>query len=183
MNYSLEKLISFYKEVELYDENVFTELIKRLEVIPNNLVGNDFFGVFPKIDKNGLLYDFVICVPKINDLNSFLVNLHEFAHAICLYKNLGKVFKVKFMDEVLPKALERIYLNNNENLETIKEYDQKDLEAYETTPSTNHKIAIFMQFLVAKNYEDTKTININYSQKLPDLKTQDKIVKKYLNHS
>jgi hypothetical protein len=183
MNYSLEKLISFYKEVELYDESVFDGIIKRLKVIPNNLVKNDFFGVFPKIDGNGLLYDFVICVPKINDLNSFLVNLHEFAHAICLYKNLGKVFKVKFMDEVLPKALERIYLNNNEDLETIKKYDQKDLEKYETTPSTNHKNAIFMQFLVAKNYEDTKTVTISYSQKLPDINTRDKIVKSFLKHS
>ena len=87
------------------------------------------------------------------------------------------------MDEVLPKALERIYLNNNEDSETIKKYDQKDLEKYETTPSTNHKNAIFMQFLVAKNYEDTKTVTISYSQKLPDINTRDKIVKSFLKHS
>ena len=182
MDYSLEKLINFYKEVKLYDINIFSQIIRRLKIIPNNLVKNDFYGVFPKIDKNGSLKDFVICVPSINDLDSFLVNVHEFAHAINLYENLGKTFKLKFMDEVLPKSLERIYLNNHENLKTIEEYNKKDLEQYEKTPSEMHKIAIFMQLLVAKDYEDTKTIDINRFQDLPDLNTQYEILKKHLKH-
>lgn len=180
MKYSYESLINFYKEINLYDELYFKEIDKRTKKIPHSLVGYDFYGVFPKINKDGLLYDFIICVPEIDDLDTFLVNVHEFAHGLVLLKSLNKVFKTNYMDELFPKSLERIYLNNHENDEVIKKYNKRDLEKYERTTSIAHKNAILLQFMVAKDYEEQGKICIPYKQELPDLKEQETIIKRML---
>lgn len=178
MYYSFEKLTDFYKEIGLYDKYYFKEIEKRVKKLPN-IKSYDFYGVFPKINKEGILIDFVISVPFIEDLNSFLVNIHEYAHGITMMQNLSKPFKNSIMDEVLPKSIERIYINKYESKETIKNYNEKDMITYEKTKSQSHKNAILMQFIVFKTYEELGTVKIpDYIELQEDIK--EKLVKKLL---
>lgn len=182
MKYTYEKLISFYKEIRLYDIKMFSEIEKRVKKLPNiiNQKGYDFYGVFPKLNNNGVLVDFVVSIPEINDLDSFLVNIHEYAHAIYLVEMLGKVFESDYMDEVLPKSLEKIYLNTYEDIKTIEKYNKRDLITYEKTPSLNHKNAILLQFIVAQEYKKTGIINISFKQEFSKSNLNLETLKKYL---
>lgn len=49
----------------------------------------DFFGVYPK-EENGKVADFKVIVPYIFNLETLLINVHEFQHAIDVYNTLGK---------------------------------------------------------------------------------------------
>lgn len=178
MNYTFEKLIQFYKEIGLYDKYYFEEIEKRVKKLPN-MMDYDFFGVFPKINKEGILTDFVISVPFINDLSSFLINIHEYAHGIVMMKNLSKAFKTSSMDEVLPKSIERIYLNNHESKETIKKYNEKDLITYKKTKSLSHKNAILMQFIILNDYDQLGIIKVPECVELSE-DTKEKLIKKLL---
>lgn len=51
--------------------------------------GMPYFCCFLK-EENGLLKELNLCVPKITNLKSMLINIHEYKHGITLYPYLGK---------------------------------------------------------------------------------------------
>ena len=50
-----------------------------------------FYGCFP-IVCDDMLLDIRVCVPEINSLKDLLINVHEFAHAIELYYEIGSFY-------------------------------------------------------------------------------------------
>lgn len=182
MEYSYEKLVSFYKEIGLYDEEKFNKIQRKIKRLPHSSKGYDFYGVFPKINKNGLLENFVICAPNFSDVDTFLINVHEFAHGLYLMENINKTFKTSCMDEMLPKAIERIYLIGHEKDEVIKSYNDKDIKTLQNNTSINHKNAILMQFLIAKEFFQSKRLSIPEVKDIDDKSFREQIIKTYLKN-
>ena len=127
MKYSYESLISFFKEIKLYDEEKFKQIERRTKIVPRSYEMNNFYGVFPKINKNGILEDFCICIPDFSDLNTYLINLKKIVQALQLTKNLNKKFEISCMDETYPKIIEEIYLTIHERSLPIKPYKDEDI--------------------------------------------------------
>lgn len=73
-----------------YEEEFWKYIEKRVLLIDSHIQeDNEFFGVNMKFDDNQCLSDIKVFVPKIINLETALVNVHEFHHAYCLYKLLG----------------------------------------------------------------------------------------------
>ena len=82
---SEDHLFDYYK-----DYDCFTYLKSKSRVINTNTEdGMPFFGCFPIMDDN-ILKDIKICVPKIYNLKSMLINIHEYNHGILLYPYLNQ---------------------------------------------------------------------------------------------
>ena len=74
--------------------------------------GMPYFGVFYN-ETEDLLTGFTIVIPKVYDLKSMLINIHEFRHGIDLY----------------PYLWERV---PNKNFEQLAKNEEKDFEEYLT---------------------------------------------------
>lgn len=76
-----------------YNDEQVEILIKKLKIIDENeKKAMPFFGAFP-IEKDGKLTDIKICVPKIKNLKTALINVHELKHGLDLFLQLGKEYK------------------------------------------------------------------------------------------
>ena len=51
----------------------------------------DFYGCYPYVE-NDILQEINICVPKIKNLTTMKINIHEYKHGIDLYPYLGKPY-------------------------------------------------------------------------------------------
>lgn len=77
--------------------------------------GLDLYGCFPQIDKDtGIITDLKICVPKITNLKSAFINIHEFKHGIDLFPYLGKKLPDEDIEEKAKKEEEKFksYIKN-----------------------------------------------------------------------
>lgn len=76
-----------------YNDEQVEILITKLKIIDENeKKAMPFFGAFP-IEKDGKLIDIKICVPKIKNLKTALINVHELKHGLDLLPQLGKTFE------------------------------------------------------------------------------------------
>lgn len=76
-----------------YNDEQVEILIKKLKIIDENeKKAMPFFGAFP-IEKDGKLIDIKICVPRIKNLKTALINVHELKHGLDLFPQLGKEYK------------------------------------------------------------------------------------------
>lgn len=83
--FTIQDLYDYYKNEESLD------YLKNNAKVLNCSIqeGLPFYGCFP-IEKNNILIRIVLCVPPINNLESMLINIHEYKHGIRLYPFLGK---------------------------------------------------------------------------------------------
>ncbi len=99
----------------LYDLNIgspeFFGFLKG-KVVKLPLSGEEFpWATFPILDKQNVLVDMRILVPKISDEKTLLINIHEFAHAWELYGLLGQVYEEnKEKSENYASGKEQAYL-------------------------------------------------------------------------
>lgn len=76
-----------------YNDEQVEVLIEKLKIIDEEeKKAMPFFGVFP-IEKDGKLIDIKICVPKIKNLKTALINVHELKHGLDLLPQLGTTYK------------------------------------------------------------------------------------------
>lgn len=95
------------KDLKEYYQNddAYYYLKERAKIIDVDLEqGLDFYGCYPKVVGN-ILQEINLCVPKITDLKSMLINIHEYRHGIDLYPYLRKKMPDKDY-EVIAKAEE-----------------------------------------------------------------------------
>ena len=86
----MERIISFFREQNIYDEQFFEYIKTRVHVLPSD-TPLCWFGCFPKL-KDDILVDMRVVVPEIVTEKNMLVNLHEFYHAYELYSELGTLY-------------------------------------------------------------------------------------------
>ena len=86
----MERIINFFIDQGIYDENFFHYIEKKALVLPYD-TPLSWFGCFPILE-DGILRDIRLSVPEIVTEKNLLVNLHEFYHAYELYNELDKVY-------------------------------------------------------------------------------------------
>lgn len=72
-------------------------------------------GCFPRV-KNGILVGLRVILPMIVDDRTLFIWLHEYLHAIFLYKKIGVEYDVDcedFEEEVLPVCYEKLFVLDN----------------------------------------------------------------------
>lgn len=103
-----QRINLFFKEIGLYDEDMFMYIEQhKIEIKKEEDIGI-FVGCFPIIDNN-ILKSFRLFVPSKEGFLYELMNVHEYGHAISLYKCLNQQYEDQLHTEVLPLALERLY--------------------------------------------------------------------------
>lgn len=118
MNNPYIEFINFFKNHNLYNENMFNYL-------RNNSIQFDYLdeekrpyiGYHYITDKNSILTKIILYVPYIDNQKTILINIHEYIHGIILYNNLEKKFKQGTDSEILPLLYERLYLTENKDKE------------------------------------------------------------------
>ena len=104
-----EKLINFFKEQNLYNEEFFDFMEGKVKVYPSD-IPIEWFGCFPII-KNNILVDIRLLVPEIKTEQNLLVNIHEYTHALELFDELGNIYEERMEQrETKAKNMEKIYL-------------------------------------------------------------------------
>lgn len=80
---------------------------KRIDATPETGI----WGAFTEVDENNQLSSIRILVPVIHDEKTFLINIHEYAHAYELYNELGSSYKIDLeRSEAFAKSKEQEYL-------------------------------------------------------------------------
>ena len=155
MNTYYNNFISFFKKHNLYNEEMF-------KYIQNNRTLFDyrdeekriFIGCYYICNKQGILQKINVCVPFIDNQITMLINIHEYIHAIELYKNIGKKYQQKDTEETLPMLYEQLYYLEN---------PYKELERYlielnnkiTKNSSKSYQIALLIQEELLSYYQKT----------------------------
>lgn len=124
--YCMENNIIFnFDDIKKYlnYEKEFWEFIKsKILFISDNIESNKYFYSVLRKEKDDILIDIKIIVPKIIDLKTTLINIHEFKHAYDLYKVFGK--KVYISDTEYEKRAmnEEIKFIDNKILNKVRRF-------------------------------------------------------------
>jgi len=142
MNKYYKEFIDFFIKHNLYDKDIFNYI--RHNSILFDYIDDDqrpFIGCYPVFTKNNILTQIKIYVPIINSKKTILINIHEYIHAIILYKYFNKKYKKEKDFETLPMLYETIYALENHNEEFENFIKELDTRINEESPQT-YKIAL-----------------------------------------
>ncbi len=90
----------------------FWEYIKnRVTLLDDEIENMDFIGVYPKLDGENRLTNIKIFLPRMINIQTLKINVHELNHAYLLYTQLGKVFQ-ELDYEGLAKKEEQNFMEN-----------------------------------------------------------------------
>ena len=81
---------NFINEQKGYTKE-FKEFIKGKIIEIDKPINEDWYSCFP-ITKDNILVDLRLIVPKIKDVDSILVKIHEYAHAMELFEEIGTIY-------------------------------------------------------------------------------------------
>jgi len=100
---------NFFKEEKIYSEDFFDYVKHKVKTLPSTCSLN-WYGCFPVLE-DGILKDIRLLVPEITDERSLLVNIHEYVHALDLYKELGNVYEERREERELNASnMEKLYI-------------------------------------------------------------------------
>lgn len=101
----------FFREENLYSEDFFDFLKHKVKKITSSS-DISWYGCFPQVE-DGILKDIKLLVPKITDEKSLLINIHEYAHALELYNELGALYIERRVErENKAQEMEKKYIKN-----------------------------------------------------------------------
>ena len=117
MNKIINKLSSYsFNELVVEEFFDFHKLYKcGIEKVSKNIhyypVENiDFIGVYLKIN-NGILEGYNARLPRVTNLYSALIHIHETMHCLMLENRLNKEYEDSDLDEVIPVLYEGLFIN------------------------------------------------------------------------
>ncbi len=149
----------FYKEISYSIDNLICE-IKKLPF--NNLQDiMIFIGIFE--DENGKRQ---LVVPKIMDIKSFLVNVHEYTHEIVCEKSNENINYDDDYSEVIAITMERFYVTKyyQNYLPKLNDSQLEKLEYYMTNPNYFYRyiLAYYYQFILIDKYYNNISMIFNH---------------------
>ena len=101
----------FFKDENLYSEEFFDFLKHKVKKTPSSS-DTSWYGCFPQVE-DGILKDIRLLVPEITDEKSLLINIHEYAHALELYNEIGNIYIERRVErENKAKEMEKRYIKN-----------------------------------------------------------------------
>ncbi len=169
MNIYYEKFIDFFKEHNMYDEEMFRYLRENSTLFDyrdKDMVKN--IGCYYALDSKDKLKGIALVVPFIDSEKTILINIHEYAHGITAYSKLGKKYKHTLDREIIPMLLEKIYAMQNPELLPFIENLNKGII---NSDSEDYKIALKTIDELFADYQKTKKINGIHNNK--------KLIRKY----
>lgn len=121
----MDKVINFFKEMHLYDEDLFQVLINNTKILdrPYEEI-KDFIGCFVV---NGNIR---LVLPKIHNEMDILIYIHEYTHALF----------IEDRDEIFPNIMEAIYVQKYFTEEQKGEFINRTRSMIATSESENHII-------------------------------------------
>lgn len=137
----MERVIDFFKNMNLYDKDYFEKIKKRTTIYnkPYEEI-KDFVGCYP-IYKDKEIIDFKLILPMINSVADELIYVHEYSHALFL----------KDKSEIFPNIMEAYFINLYiRNIEIKKELLKNIQIQLENTEDINHKIGIKIKLMNIK---------------------------------
>ena len=109
------RIVNFLKNLNLVSDDFF-EFIEDKIVLTPSVVDISWFGCHPILNGD-ILVDIRVVVPEILTEKDMLINIHEFAHAIELYNELGSIYEERREErEKFAKKIETISLGKINNL-------------------------------------------------------------------
>lgn len=119
-----QKLIDFFKRHNLYDKETFDYLSQTALMIDyKDEEQRPLIGCY-HTEKDGKVKNVYLIIPYIYNEITMLINIHEFIHAIMLYKRIGKKANINLDKEILPMLYEKIYINET-NSTNLKNYEEE----------------------------------------------------------
>lgn len=157
----------FYEELN-YDINDLSCEIKKLPL--NNLQDiMIFIGIFENDNKKRQLV-----VPRIDNIQSFLINIHEYTHEIIYESNLENINSDDYL-EVVAIKMERFYILKyyQSYLDKFNANQLERLEYYMTNQKYFYRyiLAYYYQFVLINkfNQDISKILNYKFDDKNYDL--------------
>ena len=97
-----------------YPEEFWIFIEDKIKVLDDNMENSKYFyGNRLKTDELGFLTDFLVIVPKITDIKTALINVHEFTHAFDLYNRLNTIiFENEEYFEDIAEKNESLFCNS-----------------------------------------------------------------------
>lgn len=141
----LEKFFSLFPEVNLQKILTNSKIIDDFNI--NNIM--PFIGCFKKLDDDQIVYGYNLFLPKINNIKSLLINIHEISHAITINLNLYKIDFDDPFEECVPIALERLYITKY-RVEYLKNFN---LEQLNRLLKMENNLEKFYKYIIAFYYQ------------------------------
>lgn len=158
------KFIDFITRHNLYENKSFIAISNKTTNIDyHNEEARDFIGCFYKVE-NEIITDFKVCVPKIIDEKTLLINIHEYVHALIIYNSLGKKEDIGLEKETLPMMYEEMYAVESEEI-SIKKYLKEQQEMINEMNSDEYTIGSKIKDEIIYLYSDLET-QLKYAKKL-----------------
>lgn len=149
------EIVNFFKEVKLYDKEKFKKIEER------KVTASDFeYDAYPILDDDGVLIDFWLALPKVNSTNNTLTAIYGYAKALMMLDKIGKNYEETNLDEVMPIALERIYLVLNRGKKDVRKFNKKQISMLNNADKEAIILALALQFQVLSDYEGVKQLLI-----------------------
>lgn len=145
-------LINFFKRHNLYNKEMFDYFSKNANMIDyRDEEQRILMGCFYIFDKKNRLKSIHLNVPYIYDDITMLISIHEFIHAIMMYKFINKKVNIGIDKEVLPMLYEKIYINENNNPILI-EYEKKLNKLINPKEDKEYVIGLALREQLIENY-------------------------------
>lgn len=100
------------KDFFAYPDEFWEYVTPRICQIEEIAEGKAFYAVYVKTDEENKIKNIKVYVPKIIDLETLLINIHEINHAYLLYKNLNQPLCQEEEYERLAKEAEQFFLES-----------------------------------------------------------------------
>ena len=188
---SEQELKKFYVDYIKINLQEYEKILNKAKIINVDSIKNidvkkiediiGFVGTFEKLD-NEIIIDYNLCLPKIIDIQTLLINIHELAHTLITISNIGTKYQDNLYSECIPIAMERLYiLNFQKNL--LLEFNKYQLsilkEKSKNGIDIKYLLAFYYQFELCELYKFTPNLIFNhrFDKVLDD---EDKILKKVL---
>lgn len=123
----LNKFFIFIYDNGIYDQEVYKYFFNnaiQFDYYEEDMLRNNI-GCNLVIDKkNDILIDVIPFIPRMVDDITTLINIHEYVHTLCLYKNLNKKYKDSVILEVLPMYYEKLFAMEHDS-DILRSYEAK----------------------------------------------------------
>lgn len=160
-----KKFIDFIKKHNLYDKESFIFISNHTKNIDyKNEEERDFIGSYYNTSEAGNIINFKIYVPEIIDEKTLLINIHEYIHALFLYKMLNKPCDIGLEKEILPLMYEKLYVLESDEL-SINQYQKDLMETINEINKPEYTIGNKLSDELLK-YSDENLIDLNKKAKI-----------------
>ena len=148
-----QKVISFFKRHNIYDEEMFTYFSNNSTMIDYDIEEfRPFVGCWPNINKENIIIGLHVNTPYVKNDETMLITIHELIHALELYNKIGKPYNKDITVESLPILYEKLYILENNN-PLLTQYGNYLDSMIDSNIKNEYSFALKIREELLKNYD------------------------------